>query len=240
MELMITSLDEEIKIRTTKKQYYEIHDITRFLEQTYAGFVLLERKKIAHRDIKPQNILIDQKGNYKIADLGASKIIQGATGTVLGSLHYLSPELMHDYLENEEKTHCDHLISDVFSYGLTLLKMATFENIAGINLPNGDKKMALFYKKIKDLHKEYGQILIEVLGQLLERDPKRRKGFKENKKLVKGFIEKVMLERAREIFTMVDEGNHGVVNAVEIQNICFLLDNSIDQEQIKTVIFYFF
>ena len=143
-------------------------------------------------------------------------------------------------MENEEKTHCDHLISDVFSYWLTLLKMATFDNIAGVNLPDGNNKMVVFYQKIKDLYKENGQILIEILSQLLERDAKKRKGFKENKKLVKSFIENVMLEKAREIFAIVDEGNIGVVNAAEIQNICFLLDNSINQQQIKEVTHFYF
>ncbi len=51
---------------------------------------------IIHRDIKPQNILIDNEGNVKITDFGIAIALSATTITqtnaVIGSVHYLSPE----------------------------------------------------------------------------------------------------------------------------------------------------
>ena len=54
----------------------------------------LHKKKILHRDIKPSNIMINQKGYIKLIDFGTSKIINDYTSTVIGTPHYMSPEIL--------------------------------------------------------------------------------------------------------------------------------------------------
>lgn len=49
---------------------------------------------IVHRDIKPQNILVDGKGKFKIADFGVSSLVceQGLVDDTQGTYHFMAPE----------------------------------------------------------------------------------------------------------------------------------------------------
>lgn len=66
------------------------------MEQIASAISHAHEYQIIHRDIKPQNILIDTNGNIKITDFGIAMLLQSATmtqtNTTIGSVHYLSPE----------------------------------------------------------------------------------------------------------------------------------------------------
>ena len=71
------------------------------IEETkfYIGSLLvvldyLQKKLIAHRDIKPSNIMIDSKGYIKLIDFGTAKILTDYTNTVIGTPHYIAPEIL--------------------------------------------------------------------------------------------------------------------------------------------------
>ncbi|MGB3340362.1 MAG: serine/threonine-protein kinase [bacterium] len=76
---------------------------------------------ILHRDIKPTNILISQKGEVKISDFGVARGEDSphltSTGTVVGTPYYMSPE----QAEGKELT----LQSDIYSLGIVLYEMVT-------------------------------------------------------------------------------------------------------------------
>ncbi len=54
----------------------------------------LNCKKIAHRDIKPDNIIIDDKGYLKLIDFGTAIEIKDFTNTITGTPHYIAPEVL--------------------------------------------------------------------------------------------------------------------------------------------------
>ena len=53
----------------------------------------LHKKKIIYRDIKPENVMVNSKGYIKIIDFGTVKEIKDRTSTVIGTSHYMAPEI---------------------------------------------------------------------------------------------------------------------------------------------------
>ena len=74
---------------------------------------------IIHRDIKPQNILVNKNGNLKVTDFGIAKAASANTLTsgAMGSVHYISPE-------QARGGYCDER-SDIYSLGITMYEMVT-------------------------------------------------------------------------------------------------------------------
>lgn len=61
-----------------------------------SAFDHIHRRCIVFRDLKPENVLLDNKGYLKMADFGFAKYIpEGRTWTVCGTPHYLAPEIIH-------------------------------------------------------------------------------------------------------------------------------------------------
>ncbi len=77
---------------------------------------------IIHRDVKPQNVIVTDKGRVKLADFGIAREVKATTVTfsgqkVLGSVHYISPEQAKGTIAHEE--------SDLYSVGVCLYEMLT-------------------------------------------------------------------------------------------------------------------
>ena len=71
----------------------------RILYQLLLALNEIHRKRIVHKDIKPENILLDSEGNAKLADFGIAKILEfeGDMGTTLAySQDYGAPELFNE------------------------------------------------------------------------------------------------------------------------------------------------
>ena len=85
------NLDDHLSKKRTKRNIYET--------QFYIGSILLmldylQKKYIAHRDIKPSNIMIDSNGYLKMIDFGTAKVLKDYTSTIIGTPHYIAPEIL--------------------------------------------------------------------------------------------------------------------------------------------------
>jgi len=75
----------------------------RYINQMADALSYCHSKKVIHRDIKPENLLLDAKGNIKIADFGWSVHAPNSRrGTMCGTLDYLPPEMIEGALHDDK------------------------------------------------------------------------------------------------------------------------------------------
>jgi len=111
----------------TLKQYIQKNaplkprEALNIMEQIVSAIAHAHENQIVHRDIKPHNILIDDHGNVKVTDFGIAMALTSTTIThtnsVLGSVHYLSPEQARGGLATKK--------SDIYSLGIVLYELLT-------------------------------------------------------------------------------------------------------------------
>lgn len=91
------------------------------MKQLTSAISHAHENQIVHRDIKPQNILIDNTGHVKITDFGIAMALTATsitqTNSVLGSVHYLSPEQARGGLATYK--------SDIYSLGIVMFELLT-------------------------------------------------------------------------------------------------------------------
>lgn len=93
-----------------------------FAQQIARGLSCAHKNHIIHKDVKPHNVLVTNDGVAKITDFGIAKFVDNATivgntDTVMGSVHYFSPEQARGGYVDEK--------SDIYSLGIVLYEMIT-------------------------------------------------------------------------------------------------------------------
>ncbi|MCT4776332.1 MULTISPECIES: Stk1 family PASTA domain-containing Ser/Thr kinase [Exiguobacterium] len=104
-----------------QEEYISVDEALRIMGQICDAIDHAHANRIIHRDIKPQNMMIDQSGNVKVTDFGIAVAMSNATLThtmsVLGSVHYFSPEQARGKFADEK--------SDIYSLGAVLYELVT-------------------------------------------------------------------------------------------------------------------
>ena len=98
-----------------------VPEAIRIAVEVCAALSAAHARGLIHRDIKPQNILLTADGQVKVADFGIARRTTATaatqTGTVLGSVHYLSPEQARGLDAGPP--------ADLYALGITLFEMLT-------------------------------------------------------------------------------------------------------------------
>ncbi len=167
------SLRQLLGSRPTRR--LPVGDAARVARQVADALSYAHTEGVVHRDIKPDNILLDKRGNVLVTDFGIAKAAQAATaaqltseGMIIGTPQYMSPEqAAGDAVDGR---------SDIYSLGIVLYQM-----LSGGPPFDGDSSAKIIAQQLttvpRDIRELRGDVPPElgaVLARMLEKDPGKR------------------------------------------------------------------
>ncbi|SES66217.1 serine/threonine protein kinase [Natronincola peptidivorans] len=164
---------EYVKGKTLKevikeKDILSLEEIIHYTKQIALALQHAHYNHVIHRDIKPHNILITEDSRAKVTDFGIALAATSSTitnmGSVIGSVHYFSPEQARGGYTDEK--------SDLYSLGIVMYEMATGK------VPfEGDSPIAIALKHIQqepvvpsELNPQISKGLEEIILTLIQKD----------------------------------------------------------------------
>ena len=161
-----------LKERINRKAPFDDESTLGAAVQIASGLLHAHRNDVVHRDIKPQNILVNHEGVVKITDFGIARVAKTATmtsvDTSMGSVHYFSPEQARGGF-------VDHK-SDIYALGITMFEMATG------TLPfDGDNAISIALQHIneqiphpQDINPNISDALCHIIFKATEKSTSKR------------------------------------------------------------------
>jgi serine/threonine-protein kinase len=139
--------------------------------QLLAALEFAHRTGIVHRDIKPQNVMLDRDGNAKVTDFGIARAADSGmteAGSILGTAQYLAPEQARGQRVDER--------SDLYSVGIVLYEMLT-----GTVPFKGDSAVTVALKHVNEMAAEPAQLvpgmpyaLNQIVLKAIAKEPEQR------------------------------------------------------------------
>jgi serine/threonine protein kinase/tetratricopeptide (TPR) repeat protein len=141
-------------------------------KQICEGLSEAHRLGVVHRDLKPQNVMVDEGGDARIMDFGIARSLESkgmtGAGVMIGTPEYMSPE----QVEGKEAGQS----SDIYSLGVILYEMVTgrvpFEGDTPFTI--GVKHKSEMPKEPKDLNAQIPEDLSGVIMRCLEKEKEKR------------------------------------------------------------------
>ncbi|RME82597.1 MAG: serine/threonine protein kinase, partial [Planctomycetota bacterium] len=160
-----------------EKEVLEPKEALNIVKEVAKALVEAEAHDIVHRDIKPGNILIDQNGQIKLADLGLAKTRwkdqkvseETAVGTLIGTPHYMAPEQIRN---SREVT----IQADIYSLGVTFYQMVT-GHLPYTGNTNFEVLSNILQEEVEFDEKEEERIPLgyrQIMLKMMAKDPKER------------------------------------------------------------------
>lgn len=163
----------ELFFHLKNKGKFDLYRAKFYAAEIASALECLHNNKIVYRDLKPENVLLDNEGHIKLTDFGLSKDDVSAneiTHTFCGTPEYLAPEVIHGQGYGQAV--------DWWSLGTLLYEMLT-----GLP-PFYNQNLQMMYEKIIRGKLTFPDYLDadarSLLSGLLQRDPKKRLGSGEN------------------------------------------------------------
>ena len=154
-----------------------IETVRGVVEQIAKGLQAFHRQEMIHQDLRPANVMIDERGTVKIIDFGATRV-EGILdvnthlddGHILGTVQYSAPE----YFLGKVGTQA----SDLFSLGVIVYQMFSQGKLPyGVNVPKATTKKAqdkLQYLSLCSQSETFPIWIDEAIKKALEPDPANR------------------------------------------------------------------
>jgi predicted Ser/Thr protein kinase len=145
-------------------------DVRRILIETGSALGYAAKRGVVHRDIKPDNILLDSEGRCVVTDFGIAKTSSGprtAAGTSMGTPRYMSPEHAQGIPVDGR--------SDLYSLGIV-----AYELLTGVTPFTGEDPFAVLYKHINaplpvpELETDEQKSVFAVIERMLAKSPDER------------------------------------------------------------------
>ncbi|KAF9475225.1 kinase-like protein [Pholiota conissans] len=126
------------------------------------------RPQILHRDLKPDNVFLDENNTVKLGDFGLSKALPQASfaNTYVGTPYYMSPELMQEKAYDSK--------SDIWSLGCLIYELCALK--PPFHEAKTHSELSIFIRngRIPPLPRGYSQALASVIKSMLNLNPAMR------------------------------------------------------------------
>jgi eukaryotic-like serine/threonine-protein kinase len=163
---------ETLKQRIERLGRLPLDEAAAYAIEIGRGLAAAHARRLVHRDVKPQNVLIDPEGRAKVTDFGIARELETdgltRTGRVLGTTDYVSPE--------QAMGHPVDARSDIYSLGIvlyeTLVGKVPFEaeTQVGVAMKHVNERIPNVQKR----RPEVSAALAAVVERATEKDPKKR------------------------------------------------------------------